>query len=172
MPSLLRLIFFLGLTNLLLAAEPLLTITASGQRLAFTTAEFAALPHTACTTADPHTKAELKFSGVSVRDLLARAGAPLGAAMRGPALQQAVLIRATDGYAVIFSLAEFDESFGNRTILLADQESGAALSERHGPLRLVVSGDQKAARWIRQVKSIELLTVGEVAPRPPAKPAH
>ncbi len=171
MRPLLHLLLLFGLGQLPLPSEPLLTVDSPTKAIAFTPAGFAALPRTECTVPDPHTKVDHHFSGVAVRELLTQAGAPLGAALRGPALQLVVLVRAADGYAVVFSLADFDEAFGNRIILLADRDDGKPLEERHGPLRLVVQGDQKAARWIRQVKSIEVVSIGDIAPRPPAKPA-
>jgi hypothetical protein len=153
----------LGATAALTAAEPALTITTPEKTLAFTAAEFAALPHAELTTADPHSKAERHFSGVAVRELLTRAGAPLAEKLRGPALRLAVIARAKDGYAVVFALAEFDESFSSRTILLVDAEDGRPLNEKAAPLELVPPGDKKGARWARMITSLELVSV---APQP------
>ncbi len=147
------------------AADPWLAATAADRQLAFTAEEFSALPRTELTATDPHAKAEHKYAGVAVRELLARLGVPTGKDIRGPAQQLAVLVRATDGYAVVFSLAELDPGYGNRPALLCDREDGNPLGERYGPLRLIVPGDQFAARWVRNVTSLELITVGAVAPR-------
>src|SRR5882724_7743018 len=75
--------------------------------LAFTAAQLAALPHVDLTAANPHEKKEHRYSGVPVREFLARAGAPLGEKLRGKA-------RSKDGYGVLFALAEFDETFSGR----------------------------------------------------------
>jgi hypothetical protein len=64
--------------------------------------------------------------------------------------------------AVSFSLADFDAGYSDRTILLADHEDGAPLSDTAGPLRLIVSGDKKAARWERMVTSIEIIDPDEL----------
>lgn len=149
------------------AAEPAwLSVTAADRKLAFTREEFAALPHAELTAPDPHEKIEHRYSGVALRDLLARLEVPTGKSIRGAAQQLAVLVRGTDGYAVVFSLAELDEDYGRRQPLLADREDGTPLTERYGPLRLIVPGDQFAARWVRNVVAIELVTVGTVVPRP------
>lgn len=150
-----------------LAAEPAwLTVTAAERQLAFTAAEFSALPRTELTATDPHAQAAHLYAGVSVRELLTRLGAPTGKAIRGAAQQLAVLVRGSDGYAAVFSLSELDAGYGNRQALLTDREDGAPLSERYGPLRLVVPGDEFAARWVRNVVSVELISVGTVVPRP------
>jgi hypothetical protein len=92
-----------------------------------------------------------------VSEILASVGAPSGEELRGPALRQIVVFRARDGYAVSFSLADFDRDYSNRTIFLADQEDGAPLSGSAGPLRLIVPGDKKATRWERMVTRIEII---------------
>jgi hypothetical protein len=68
-----------------------------------------------------------------------------------------VSVGARDGYRVAFALAELDPSLGNRTVVLADRCNGAPLSAEDGPWRLVVPGESRPARWIRQVDSIRVL---------------
>ncbi|MGH7718323.1 MAG: molybdopterin-dependent oxidoreductase [Gemmatimonadaceae bacterium] len=102
-----------------------------------------------------------RYSGVALGDLLVRIGAPRGDSLRGPALASYVLVEAADGYRVVFALAELNESFTDRRILLADRKNGQPLSPSEGPFRLVVPGERRPARWIRQVTRIRLL-------RPPA----
>lgn len=154
----------------LAAAEPVLKIVGPDRTISFTAAEFAALPHLELTVADPHTTVERRFSGVAVRELLARIAAPLGEKLRGPALQLAVIARGRDGYGVVFSLAEFDEAYNDRTILLAETEDGKPLAENAAPFRLIVPGDRKAARWARMIASLEIVSVGAVVPKPAATP--
>ena len=123
---------------------------------------------------DPHEKKMHEFTGVAVSEILARAGAPSGEKLHGHALRQIVIFSARDGYAVSFSLADFDAAYSDRTILLADQEDGAPLTDTAGPLRLIVSGDKKASRWERMVSSIEVVDPDQKAvvqgfrPTPPA----
>ena len=138
-------------------ATPFLTISSPTTNVVLTADEFAALHHTTIQLIDPHDKKNHQFTGVIVFEILACAGAPSGEKLRGHALRQIVIFRARDAYAVSFSLADFDANYSDRTILLADQEDGAPLSDTAGPLRLIVSGDKKAARWERMVTSIEIL---------------
>ena len=141
------------------AAEPILRLVSAGSTVVFTAAEFAALPRTELKLADMHEQTERTYSGVPVRELLARAGAPLGDKLRGPALQTAVIVRCKDNYAVLFALAEFDENFSSRTILLADREDGEILPPSSAPLRLVAPGDKRGARSARQVVAIEIVSL-------------
>ena len=153
-----RLALLFSLVAALPAAEPVLKVISSDRTLAFTAAEFTALPRTELTVTDPHSKAERRFSGVAVRELLARADAPLGEKLRGPALALAVIARAKDGYAVVFALADFDESYSSRTLLLADTEDGQPLAENSAPLRLIAPGEKKAGRWARMITSLEIVS--------------
>ncbi len=143
-------------------AEPILRLTGAAGTVTLTAAEFAALPRQEIAAVEPHEKKERRYSGVAVRDLLTRIGAPLGADLRGPALTTGVLVRCQDGYTVLYSLAEFDAAFSTRTILLADREDGAPPPATAAPLRLVAPGDTRGARWARMVTALELI---QTAPR-------
>ena len=150
----------LALMPRLFPGEPIVRITTTEKVQAFTAEEFAALPHVEVRTLEPHEKVERTYRGVSMRQLLALAGAPLGDKLRGPALSLGVLIRCKDQYTVLFALAEFDENFSARTILLADQEDGKPPPATAAPLRLVAPGDQRGARWARMVTAIEVVSLG------------
>lgn len=161
MSALLRFALFFATAALLSAVEPILTVRTAEKTLVFTAAEFAALPHQTITVADPHSHADRHFTGVAIREILTRAGAPLGDKLRGRALRLAVIARAADGYAVVFALAEFDAAFSSRTLLLADAEDGRPLAANTAPLKLIAPGDTKAARWARQITSLEIVSLGD-----------
>jgi len=95
--------------------------------------------------------AEATFAGVALVDLLRLAGVPLGDKLRGSNLALYLLIEAADGYRVVFALPELDPAFTERVVLLADHRDGQLLAETEGPLRLVVPGEKRYARWVRQV---------------------
>jgi hypothetical protein len=169
MTSCIRVLAFLALASGLSAAEPVLTVTGPDRTLSFSAADFAALPHTEISAFDPHGKADHKYSGVAMGEILARAGAPMGDKLRGrAALQLVVIAHSRDGYAIVFALAEFDPAFSDRPVLLADAEDGKPLPDTAGPLRMVLPGDKKAARWARMVDSIEIRPA--LAAAPAAKP--
>jgi len=76
---------------------------------------------------------EVEYEGVPLREILKRAGAPLGGQLRGKALASYILAKAHDGYQVVFTLGEIDAQFGNEQIIVADQRDGEPLFRRHHP---------------------------------------
>jgi DMSO/TMAO reductase YedYZ molybdopterin-dependent catalytic subunit len=134
------------------------TITISGEvtkPLALQVADLKAMPHTEVIGKD-HDGKEHRYSGVPLIDLLKQAGVSVGNELRGANLAKYVLVTAADGYQVVFALPELDPVFASRTILLADGVDGTALPAATGPLRVIVPDEKKLARWVRQVKAIEV----------------
>lgn len=99
----------------------------------------------------------IECEGVSLAAYLQAAKAMPVEPLHGAQLARVVSVGARDGYHVAFALAELDPSLGNRTVVLADRCNGAPLSAGDGPWRLVVPGESRPARWIRQVDSIRVL---------------
>lgn len=147
------------------AAEPTLMISLGGKTTVIESADLAALAHQDVTAFDFHEKKDHVYSGVPVRDLLAKAGVEFGEKLRGRALRQIVIVHCRDHYDIVFALAEFDDAFNTRTILLVDRQDGQPLPEGQGPVRLVVPGDKRPARWARMVTSLEVVPVDESAKR-------
>jgi len=100
---------------------------------------------------------ETLWSGVPLRAVLRAAGVAVGNHhVRGMQLQRIVTVRAADGYAASFALAELDDDFAERSILLADMRNGDPLAEDAAMLRLVVPQEKRRARWVKQAVEIEL----------------
>jgi hypothetical protein len=97
-----------------------------------------------------------EFEGVSLRDVLIKAGIPFGDALKGPALARVVIASAPDGYRVVYAIAELDAAFTDQVVLLADKRNGQPLLPDTGPWQIVVPSDRRPARWIRQVNKIEV----------------
>ncbi|HLJ48003.1 MAG TPA: molybdopterin-dependent oxidoreductase [Bryobacteraceae bacterium] len=100
---------------------------------------------------------KVKYEGVPLREILKRAGVPLGKDLRGKALASYVLARAHDGYQVLFSLGELDADFGNESIIIADKRDGKPLFGYQGPFRLVCANDKAGARSVRMLETLELV---------------
>jgi DMSO/TMAO reductase YedYZ molybdopterin-dependent catalytic subunit len=98
------------------------------------------------------------YKGVALADVLASAGVTLGKDLRGENLAQYVVVKAADGYEVVFSLSEVDPELTDNTILLAYQMDGRPLAAQEGPFRLVVPKDKKHARWIRQLTVVKVMS--------------
>lgn len=134
------------------------TLTVSGEvtkPLTLQAAEFKAMPRAEVTGKDRDGK-EHRYAGVPLVEVLRAAGVTLGGELRGENLMKYVVVKAVDGYEVLFALPELDADFATRTILLADTADGAPLPAGVGPYRVVVPGEKKPARWIREVKAIEV----------------
>lgn len=140
-------------------AAPALDVAYQDKRISLDPADLAKLPAKEVEASDHQTKH--RYSGVLVRDILGLVGAPSGDSLRGKTLTLIVRITGADNYAVVFALAEFDPGFSDRTIILADQQDGQPLPDNAAPFRVVIPGDAHPARWVRQVKSIEIIPVSE-----------
>lgn len=123
--------------------------------LTFQEADLRAMPHTEVTAKD-HDGKDHRYSGIPVLELLKQAGTTLGSELRGKNLRKVVVVKAADGYEVVFALPELDPEFTTRTILLADTVDGAPLVPGVGPYRIVVPDEKKPSRWVRDVKSIDV----------------
>ena len=54
---------------------------------------------------------------------------------------------ATDGYRAVFALPGLDHAYTDRIVILADRRDGKPLTEKEGPLRIVVADEKREARW-------------------------
>lgn len=130
-----------------------------GRPLKLTQADLAKLlRHTE--RAKDHDGVEAAFAGVALVDVLRLAGVTLGEQLRGKTLTTYLLVKAADGYQVVFALAELDPGFTDRVIFLADRRDGQPLSTAEGPFRIIVPGEKRHARWVRQVTTLTVLHAG------------
>ena len=125
------------------------------QPLVLRLADLQALPRKGLTVTDDR-GARVTYEGVPAVELLQRAGAPLGKRLRGAQMKFYVIVEASDEYQVVFALAEFDPGFTDRVILLADKRDGHPLSAPEGPFRIVVPGEKRHARWVREVIDLDI----------------
>jgi DMSO/TMAO reductase YedYZ molybdopterin-dependent catalytic subunit len=159
---LLLLLLLPAITGRAVAESPALTI--SGESAAvphprgWTLAELAALPHLEVKGTEKDGTV-VTWSAIPLAKLLAEAGVPQGEQLRGPALALALLVKASDGYQVVFALPELDPAMTDKQVLLADKADGQPLSPALGPLRLVVPDEKRHARWVRQVIGLEIIRV-------------
>lgn len=123
--------------------------------LTLSAAEVAKLPRQTVRAKD-HAGQEAEFTGVAVVDVLKRAGVKFGADLKGAALTQYLVVEASDGYRAVFSLAELDPACTDRVVLLTDRRDGKPLSSSEGPFQIVVPGEKRHARWVRQVKALKV----------------
>ncbi len=96
---------------------------------------------------------DAEYEGVALDEVLKLAKVPMGNELRGRTFAQMVVIAdASDGGRAVYALAEVEPSFSDKLILLADKCDGKALNSDEGPYRMILPGDKRHARWLRQVK--------------------
>jgi DMSO/TMAO reductase YedYZ molybdopterin-dependent catalytic subunit len=115
-----------------------------------------ALPRTTVKAKDKEGK-EHTYEGTLLSAVLERAGVSFGKELRGKNLVKYILIKARDGYEVVFSLPEVDPEFTDQSILIATRVDGKTLPPGEGLFRLVVPNDKKHARWVRNVSAVRIL---------------
>jgi DMSO/TMAO reductase YedYZ molybdopterin-dependent catalytic subunit len=147
----------LSLLLVALIAQTPATVSVSGevtQPLTVSVADLAAFPQRTVTASAHDQKGT--YTGVALRDILTKAGVAAGADLRGPHLAKYVVVTGADGYKAVFALAELDPLFTDRVVVLATQKDGGALAENARPFQVIVPGDLRPARWVRQVVSISV----------------
>lgn len=118
-------------------------------------ADVAKLPrHTA--VLNDHGK-QINYEGVLLHDLLAHAGVDFGSGMRGKQLSTYVAALASDGYEVVYALAELDPTIADSGILIADKREGQPLAANEGPLRLIAPHDKRPARSLKMLQEIDVV---------------
>lgn len=70
-------------------------------------------------------------------------------------LKHSFVVEGRDGYRIVFSIGEIDPDFGNAPIQLAAERDGKPMVPGEG-YRLVVPGDKRGARHVRDVVKIEV----------------
>jgi len=134
----------------------LVVVAAPAPPLTLTPADLLKMPRTSLTVKQPDGRG-VTHEGVLVAEVLKRVGAPLGKALRGDAMATYVVASATDGYRVVFSLAELDPEFSGSEIMIVDRTNGQPLLADQGPMRLVVPKDLPGARSMRMLERIEIV---------------
>ncbi len=145
-------------TTLALAQAPsgtLAVVRPDGTTTVLTATALSALPRESV-TASVHDKPAV-FAGSDLREVLRAAGVEPPDRLRGSMLRRVIVVRAADGYAVVFAFAELDLSLGDRQVYVVDRVEGQPLAADDGPWRLVVPRDARGARWVRQVTRISVV---------------
>jgi DMSO/TMAO reductase YedYZ molybdopterin-dependent catalytic subunit len=116
-------------------------------------AELRNMPHMAASGTD-HEGKPMKFTGVPLRALLTKAG--VTEELKSGELDRYVMIEAADGYRALFAKTEMDPAFRESVPILADEQDGKPLTAEFGPVQVIVPGEARHARWVRQVTCIRV----------------
>ncbi len=136
------------------------TVVVSGdvtKPFTITASSFAAMKQTTI-KGKAHDGKEHEFTGVLLSDIVNAAGALPDNKLSGKSLAKYILIKAADGYSAVIALPEINADFNDKNIILADKEDGKPLFEKTGPYQIIIPGEKKWGRWVRQVTGIEIQT--------------
>lgn len=98
------------------------------------------------------------YIGVSLNDLLAKAGIIVDPTVKNDVLRYYVVVTGTDCYEVLLSLGELEPDFGGSAQVLVAYAygDGTPLSASEGAMRLVVPGDKKGGRYVSNIARISV----------------
>jgi hypothetical protein len=100
---------------------------------------------------------QISYEGVLLHDILARGGVDFGKELRGKQLSTYIAALATDGYEVVYALAEFDPTVMDSGIIVADKRDGQPLANNEGPLRIIAPHDKRPTRCLKSLQEIDIV---------------
>jgi hypothetical protein len=129
-----------------------------GSKLDLTPADLKVLPHKTVTVFNAHIKKNETYSGVVLADLLEKVHAPLGEALKGKLFMTGIVAEGTDGYRVLYSLAEVDPAMHTGDVIVADAVNGEPIA-KNGAFQLINTEDKRPARWVRNLDAIAVVKI-------------
>lgn len=93
------------------------------------------------------------FTGVALWALLGEAGG-IDDKTKDAVLRHTIKVTGRDGYFVVLSTGEIAPDFGAKPALIAYQRAGEAAGA--SGFRLVMPGDKRGARYVRDVVAIDV----------------
>jgi hypothetical protein len=136
-----------------------ITVARDGRLSIVTPSDLARLPRRDVRVVAEGAVDSVTVSGVNLWDILQSVGVPSAEASGRQRAVMYVRLKGSDGQNAVLALVEVDPGFSRRTVLVADRRSGKSLDESEGPLRVIIPDDQRHARWIRGLVSVEVVTL-------------
>ncbi len=127
-------------------AGALLVVAPDGRSVTLSLAELEHMPSVTVSLLREHERgASTAYAGPLLWAVLDRAGA-VGQGGR-ERVHQVVTVTGRDGYTVVLAVAELDPEFEGKSVIVAISADGKPIGA--GELRLVVPGDKRAGRSVR-----------------------
>ncbi|HEY5106030.1 MAG TPA: molybdopterin-dependent oxidoreductase [Caulobacteraceae bacterium] len=136
------------------AAQDIAVVGLDGHTVTLTPKDFADLPRAKATLGEGATAKS--YEGATLTSILRLIDAPAGARLHGKPVKDYVLVTGADGFSGLMSLAETDSELHRGAAIIADRAEGGPLAAKEGAYRLVVDGDRKPFRSVRNVVRVEL----------------
>ncbi len=135
-----------------------LTITIDGKTTTLTEADLKAMPQKSLTARNGHTSVNETYTGVPVGDLLAKLGFAYSNDTAKRIYHSYLRAEGTDGYWVLYSVSELEPMLRETDSLIALTVDGKPLGDG-GAFKIVIAGERRPARWVRNLKSLTFVTV-------------
>ena len=135
-----------------------LVVTVDGKAMTFTVAELKAMPQSTLTAKNGHTSVDETYLGVSVGELLAKCGFAFDSKTAKRVYHSYVRAEGTDGYWVLFSASELMPMLRETGSVIALGVNGKPLGDE-GEFKIVIAGEKRPARWVRNLRSLTVVTV-------------
>lgn len=136
-----------------------LVLTIAGKATTLTLADLQAMPQKTLVVKNGHTQAQETYTGVAVGDLLARHGFAFENATAKKVYHSYVRAEGMDGYWVLYSASELEDILRETGAIVALTLDGKPLASDEGQFKIVVAGERRPARWVRNLKSLTVVTV-------------
>lgn len=132
-----------------------ITVTGiDGKSAALSLTELAKLPQQTFKATSHGTP--VAFHGVLLPDVLSKVSLPTGEKFHSTAASYYLVVEARDGYRAAFAWAELDSTFTDKPVYLVTERDGQPLSDKDGPFQLVVPGEKRDGRWVRQITALQV----------------
>jgi hypothetical protein len=96
------------------------------------------------------------FEGVLLTDVLSKVSGPTGETFNKSVASYYLIAEADDGYKAVFTWAEIDPTFTDRKVYVVTKRDGKPLTAKDGPFELIVPGEKRYSRWVRQLKLLRV----------------
>jgi hypothetical protein len=134
-----------------------LTLIADGKTIKFSVADLKAMPQRTVIVHNEHTKADEKYTGPALSDLLAKAGFVENQTNHAKIVHSYIKAEGTDKYWVLYSAIEVEGSEHVGDVIVATSMDGKDLGA-DGDFKLVSTEDKKPQRWVRNLSVLTLKT--------------
>lgn len=135
-----------------------LNVTYSGKTITLTVADLAAMPQTTVHVHNAHLNKDEDYTGPLLADVLAKAGLAATHDTEPMILHSTLMASATDGYFVLYSLAEVEPSFSRSQVIVAILKSGLP-DKDGGTIQLINTDGAKPARWVHGLSGLNVMTL-------------
>ena len=135
-----------------------LAVSVAGQAATLSVADLLAMPQKTVQVHNAHNNLDESYTGVAVDELLKKYGVTLEGLGAQQVYHSYVVATGTDKYHVLFSASELQSALHTGDAIIALSMDGKPLGA-DGDLKMVLPGEKKPARWVRNLASITYVTV-------------